>query len=303
MLKENGSFRLNALPTAGKLLVTAFIVLIGSGYLTALGNLFYQHRLADGRPQLSLDDLKIIFHGGTITVESGGAADAVERMEKSRMAQMIEPGGKMRKNLEKGGAEAVRALEAWLQRGSPEELFDRAGLAQPGDPSARGVISDQCVRCHNPYGEKDDAPYSPDGVVAEFAMVYNYAAPGTAEPAESRPAASGPASGDPGTRYLPPHPLAHLFLITHVHMLSIPVFTLILGGLVLLTGLRPTLKAPLTILPMLILLFDFSGWWLARLFEPFIYVILGAGVVYGLATAAQIFLVFGSLWFGRRRAA
>ncbi len=311
----NADWKLALLPTAARVLLTAFLALIGFGYLAALGNLYHQHRLADGKPDLSFDDMRVVFHG--MVLGDPGAPRDRTAAPMSRMLEMVEPGGPMRKHLIEGGEPAVNALTAWLRGGAKQAQFGAAGLVQPDDPSPMTVIDLQCLTCHNAdSGEKDDAPYGPDMFTVDYEMVYRYAAPGTAtgdlESHEREASASGhdhAATDDvetenaPATGSRPTGPMAisRLFLITHVHMLSIPVFTLIVSGLFLMTGWPPPWKGVVAVVPMLTLLFDFAAWWLARSFEPLLYVMAAAGGIYGIVLAVQLFSVLASMWFGCSR--
>jgi hypothetical protein len=107
---------------------------------------------------------------------------------------------------------------------------------------------------------------------------------------------------EPGqkTMHLAPTSREELVQITHAHMLSIPVFALLVAVMFLLTGLPTKFKAVLAPLPMLAMCADFAAWWLARPMESFVYLILAAGGVFGGALGAQIICVLGSTWFGRR---
>lgn len=292
--------QLATFPPAGKILLTAFIALVGGGYLSALLNLYHQHHMKDADPALSFRDLTLNFHGGepqagpaTTTSPSIDAGDAP-----SKMLEMISPGGEMRDELEDGGEPAVRALIAWLEAGADEATFERAGSVEPDDPSPKDVISENCVTCHGPYGEREDAPFAGDDFIAQYELVRRYAVPAGASGGVS--AASAPTTSRASPRYVRPQSVSHLALVTHIHMLSIPVFTLILGGLVLLTGLPGAVRGLIAVAPMLALLFDFSSWWIARSFAPATYVIVAAGAVYGLGLAIQVLTVLASMWFGRR---
>jgi hypothetical protein len=294
------SLRLSTLPPAGKVLLTAFIALVGGGYLSALANLYHQHHMKDAAPALSFRDLVLNFHGGQLeerpTSTTSPSTDAGEVPPK--MLKMVLPGGKMRDELEDGGEPAVRALIAWLKAGAEASTFEQTGLVEPGDPSPKAVLSENCVECHGPYGERDDAPFAGEDEIATYDLVMPYAV--SAGDAGSGTAGSAPTASRASSRYVRPQSVSHLALVTHIHMLSIPVFTLILGGLVLLTGLPGVIRGPLAVTPMLALLFDFSSWWIARTIEPATYVIVAAGAAYGFGLAAQIAAVLSSMWLGRR---
>lgn len=286
-------FRLGSLPASAKLLLTLFLLLIGTGYLAALGNLYHQHSLADGKEGLTIDDLRVTFCGMEAPLNGDSAAQS--STPKSRMLEMIEPGGEMRENLIEGGPQAVRALESWLKRGALETEFTRPGLVQDGDPTAQEVLANNCLLCHNAEdGEKADAPYGPDLFTIDYQMVYTFAAPGTAKLETAGETA--------GVKSIAPQSISHLFLITHIHMLSIPVFTLIVSSLFLFTDLKPSLKGVLAPIPMLSLVCDFSSWWLARHSDLFLYLIMAAGAVFGVVIALQLLTVVASIWLGPRAA-
>jgi hypothetical protein len=199
----------------------------------------------------------------------------------------------MQDYLTRGGEPCVRALITWLEEGAKQESFDPSGKPQPGDPSPKEVIARQCVECHNAEGgDMSDVPYADSPAVEpRYELVSAVAAP------EVKPVEAGTK-----TVYLPPVSTAKLVHITHAHILSIPVFTLIIAGLFLLTGARAWIKLFLAPLPMLATCVDFASWWLARSVEPFVYVIAAAGAVFGVALGLQILIILGSMWFGRRPA-
>jgi len=277
--------RLTSLPASAKLMLTLFLALMGVGYLVAVLNIFEHHTEADLEPGLKLGDLQRVYHG----MEKEVTAE-VSTTLMSPMQRMVSPGGKMRKYLERGGDPAVRALMSWLEAGAHEDAFAKAGVPQAGDPAPQGVIAGQCIRCHNMQGDVADIPYAMDEESRPvFELVSKKAAP-----------VLGPTTQQAQTVWLAPTGRAELVQITHAHILAIPVFTLIVGLLFFLTGIRPAIKAVLGPLPMLAICFDFASWWLARPYGPFVFFIAAAGGVFGVAFGLQILCVFGSLWFGER---
>ena len=79
------------------------------------------------------------------------------------------------------------------------------------------------------------------------------------------------------------------------------MFTFVVGVLFLMTGIPQSVKLLIGPLPMLAVLLDISGWWIARFVEPFIYVIGAAGGLFGATYALQILCVLGSCGSGRKR--
>jgi hypothetical protein len=92
--------------------------------------------------------------------------------------------------------------------------------------------------------------------------------------------------------------IKRLVLVTHAHILAIPVFTLLVGVLFLMTGFGEKIKLVLAPLPMLAVVLDIGSWWAARFVEPFIYVIAAAGGIFGVAYALQILAILASMWLG-----
>lgn len=280
---------LPSLSLPAKLMLTLFLFLMGTGVLVSLANIYFHHHDADLDPALTTDDIRRVFHGmnKTVTTQQG-------TVKPSEMLKEVSPGGKMRKHLEAGGPAAVRSLVAWLETGAKEADFSVSDKPQTGDPSPQTVIGQCCVRCHNAKdGDESDIPYAPDSATApQFALVAKLATP-----------MIGPTVAKTETIYLAPTATNELVQITHAHILVIPVFTLIVGGLFLLTGLPAGIKLILGPLPMLAVCMDIGGWWLARPFEPAIYLIAAAGAILAAGLGAQILCVLGSMWFGARRPA
>jgi len=279
------SLRLATLPVAAKLTLTAFLGLIGAGYLVAVAKINVWHSEADGVAGMSPDDLRAVYHGleRTVTVE-------MRETLVSPMLHEVSPGGKMRKHLLKGGEPSERALIAWLKDGAKAENFDKPAFVQPQDPSARQVIAQQCVKCHNPSGDEPEIAYAPG---PQSPPSYELVAVKAVSPL-------GPATLKDEVRRIEPTSVRELLHITHAHILSIPVFALVVAVLFLMTGLNPGFKLVVAPLPMIASCVDFACWWLARPFEPAIFGILAAGAVFGAAMGVQILCVLGSMWFGRK---
>lgn len=277
--------RLVTFSLPAKILLTVFLLLIGAGYVTAILNIHYHHQDADLETGLSLDDLRRVYHGLNKRVSAETRPHVPSDMEK-----MVRPGGEMRSHLEDGGEAAVRTLTAWLEAGSREADFVRVGLVKPDDPSPQQVITAQCVSCHNAAdGLESEVPYAASSsAMADYALVLKEAAPGLGETVR-----------ETQVLHLPPTDSARLLHTTHAHILAMPVFALMVGGLFLLTGLPQRVKLLVGPAPLLALCVDFASWWLARPFEPFVYLIAAAGGVFGVGLGVQIVCVFLSMWFGR----
>ncbi len=281
----NGTIRLPKLPLPAKLLITLFVLIIGPGYLFGTANILYKHQDADGEPGLTINDLKATFHGLTRTYKPEDKVTV-----NSEMLIQVHPDGEMREYLEEGGEPAIRGLITWLEQEAKEADFAKEGLVQEGDPSAQAIITAHCVECHNADGgDNEDLPFADTAdEEAQFKLV------DVASKAEINREESGEV-----TQEFKPTGTSRLIHITHVHILSMPVFTFIVGCLFLMTGVSDKLKLLIGPLPMLAVMLDIGGWWLARWIEPFIYVIGAAGGLFGTMYALQILCILGSLWVGK----
>jgi len=261
---------LHRLPTPLKLVLTVFLAMLGAGYLFAIANIYASHSGADGKPGLSFDDLKAVYSG--ITVDRSTA-----RAVPPHMLKMIE--GAMRQYLADDADYAV--LHAWLAEGDGEAGLDleRNGL------TPRRVITLNCLRCHAAdSGERiaTKAPFGPDQLTVDYEMISKFTTAGTTQAA--------------GTVRIGPESVPHLILITHAHMLAIPIFTLIVAFLFWLTPLPAGVRSPLVPVPMLALVVDFSSWWLARISPAFCYAIAAAGGIYGAVFGFQLLAVAYAMW-------
>lgn len=268
---------LPALPVGAKVMLTIFLFVIGCGYLVAVANIFYSHRMADGKAGLSVDDIRAVYSGMEI---SRRTSDEIP----SRMLTMVR--GAMRQYIEDEADFAT--LETWLKTGAVKEAMSEG--AEPRKTPERAIIRN-CLRCHAQSTESDisrKAPFGPDDLTVDYEMMKPLLATVTSTSVDRIQAP-------------PQYTLERLVLISHQHMLAIPVFTVIVG-LLFMTTRRPVRgKAWLTPLPMMAVVLDFIGWWLSRTAEPMVLVIAAAGGVFGMAFGFQIIAVAVDLWRPIRR--
>ncbi len=266
---------LATLPAGGRIMLTAFLAIIGSGYLVAVWNIYHSHRMADGVEGLSLDDVRAVYSG--MSVSSDAPAP-------SRMLTMIQT--TMREYVQSERDFAV--LERWLKSGGREDELDSGD----GRRTPRAVLR-TCLRCHAADSGEDiarDAPFGPDDWDVDYGMLSKFLSPHDHEHEHEHEA-------DDDARWVPPqYQIPRLVLVSHMHMLTIPMFTLTVGLLFMTTRLPPPVRGLLTPLPMIALVMDFGGWWLARASPGFVYAIAGAGAVFGLTFGMQLLAVTIELW-------
>jgi hypothetical protein len=105
-----------------KLLYTAFLLLMGIGYLMALTYLYTSHQGHDGKPGLSVEDIVDTYYGN----RSGTRLEAAIRGPMAGYLQQIED---------------RHQIVAWLKDGAPEKEY----IAR-----IRPILEKTCLQCHSP---------------------------------------------------------------------------------------------------------------------------------------------------------
>lgn len=270
--------RPHAWPVGVRIMLTAFVGMIGVGYLFAIANIYHQHQMADGEAGLKLNDLRASYSGLTVRRTN-------ETTIPSRMLTMLRTS--MREYVDDEAD--FNVLESWLKAGGSE-----AGLTEgEGRKTPERALILNCLRCHATSANTEishKSPFGPDELSVDYAMI--------------KPLVAAETSVDRDIVEVPPQlTIPRLVLVTHAHMLAIPVFTLIVGGLFAGARFPRRLQSWLTPMPMLALILDFSGWWLARSAAGAIYLIAGAGAIFGLVFGLQIVVVLFDLWRPQPRSA
>lgn len=104
-----------------KLLDTIFLLTIGLGYLFALGHLYFSHEGRDGKPGLSVEDVKIAYYGQHQQTRLGAALN-----------------GSMGGNLEY--PEQKQIIFDWIEKGMDVDKFNN---------EVAPIFSENCIGCHS----------------------------------------------------------------------------------------------------------------------------------------------------------
>ena len=112
---------LRRLATREKLLYSAFLILVGVGYLMALGLIYSVDSGRDGKPGISVQDIADDYYGN----RSGTRLEAAIR-------------GPMASHLD--SLESRHKIVAWLKSGAPEDQY-RTTIAP--------ILQRDCVACHS----------------------------------------------------------------------------------------------------------------------------------------------------------
>jgi hypothetical protein len=108
------------LPASSKVALTLFLAVAGLGYLLGLTNIYLSYSHVDGKPGLSVDDIRLTFSG------SGGGT----RLEKAI-------NGAMRGNFSSDAD--YNTVKSWLKAGAKESDFS----------AVKTVFDGSCVSCHS----------------------------------------------------------------------------------------------------------------------------------------------------------
>lgn len=121
MVKERYT-RFRDISVSERILNTVFLLTIGLGYIAALANLYYTHQGRDGKAGLSIEDVRIYYHGSDKQTRLGTAINGI-----------------MQPNLKFKADKDV--ILAWIESGA-----DEAGYKDEIAP----ILNRDCVTCHSP---------------------------------------------------------------------------------------------------------------------------------------------------------
>lgn len=141
---------LRALGFPARLLVTLFLLAASAGLAAGEGNVLASVAGADGDPGLSLEDLRLTYHG---------------RPGWTLIASKVE-GGSMEKHVPLPSER--RVLVDWARTGARLDAFE----------PVRRILDARCVKCHSPGGEKEESPFAASREEgARHGLVVRYAQP------------------------------------------------------------------------------------------------------------------------------
>ncbi len=163
----------------------------------------------------------------------------------------------------------------WLKSDRISEDYDSLDL---GDLAPAEIIASDCLSCHSRQSTGEDAyPQLPLDYFDDVRAV--------AFSQDIRPVG-----------------LEVLAASTHTHAISLSVMALVSSGLLLLTGWPRRLVNPLILMTALGLACDLSGWWLARVMDGIVPMIVVGGFVFAAGVVLSLLMVVGDLWRPVKRA-
>jgi len=113
--------RFTDLSVSERMLFTIFLITIGLGYFFALANTYYTHANRDGKPGLSVEDIKIAYYGKSDITRLGAGLN-----------------GGMADNLEFPRQKDV--IFKWIENGADEATFN---------DKIAPILNENCIGCHS----------------------------------------------------------------------------------------------------------------------------------------------------------
>jgi len=228
------------LPTSMRTLFTGALLVVGLGYLFAMLYVFAAHSGADGRPGLSVDDIKITYSGseGITKLESALQGPMSGMLPQKDLATMLE----------------------WIHDGADKRVYTA---------DIEAIVEANCLSCHdgsNPHLSNLDGYEHIQEVVAQ-----NTGAD-----------------------------LFSLVRVSHIHLFGLTFIFFIVGFIFSHAYLRPVwLKSLIIATPFAGVIADVLGWYVTKVYTPFAWVVMLAGMFNGLAFAVMWVVSIYQLWFYR----
>jgi hypothetical protein len=226
------------LPISMRTLFTGALLVVGLGYLFAALYVFAAHSGADGKPGLSVDDIKITYSGSTET-------SALESALRGPMSGMLPQ-------------QDLESLMDWIRAGADKRNYTA---------SIETIVEINCLSCHdgsNPHLSNLDGFENIQKVVAQ-----NTGAD-----------------------------LFTLVRVSHIHLFGLTFIFFIVGFIFSHSFVRPLwLKSLIIAIPFAGVIADVLGWYVTKVFTPFAWVVLIAGVFNGLAFAVMWVVSMYQMWF------
>jgi hypothetical protein len=228
------------LPTSMRTLFTGALLVVGLGYMFAMLYVFTAHSGADGKPGLSVEDIKITYSGNNETT-------VLESALRGAMSGMLP-------------AKDLATLLEWIREGADKRSYsDRI----------EGIVETNCLSCHdgsNPHLSNLDGYENIQEVVVQ----------------------------DTGAD------LHTLVRVSHIHLFGLTFIFFVIGFIFSHSYLRPVwLKSAIIAIPFAGVIADVLGWYLTKVFAPFAWVVMIAGMFNGLAFAIMWVVSMYQMWIYR----
>ena len=222
-----------------------------------------------------LGALSAQWHARLTLAPRGGRADEFELITDLRAYYLGHPEGRLGPAVSEGGPmheyaredDFYKTITAWVEAGSREDAVWRRELRpemiRPGG---------RCYRCHHPDSERRDA-----------------SAPRMTTYWDVRELAR-PSSGQSWLE---------ITRSAHPHFMALGMLSLAMAFLVLGAPIGRRWATAIAAAPFVGFTLDIGSWYLVKLSDFFVYVILAGGILSGLGLAASFLVVLWACWLAR----
>ena len=234
------------LPYSLRVLFTCMLLVLGTGYLFALLNVYFTYAgRAGGNPlMLSYEDIVVAYSGS-------GKGSVLESALSGPMSTMLPP-------------EEKAQLLSWVHDGAAQGTFDAA---------AKPIIDKRCMTCHD--GRNPHLP--------------NFSSFDTLKKVTAL---------DTGAS------IATLVRVSHIHLFGVTFIFFIVGLAFTHAYVRPVwFKCAVIAAPFGAILLDVSSWYFIKLYHPFAWVEIGAGMLMAGCFAIMWLVTMWQMWFSKPPAA
>jgi hypothetical protein len=150
-------------------------------------------------------------------------------------------------------------IVAWVRRGGEKSDFEASGIAS--------IIQARCAICHN-----GSNPHIPNFKTFESLSEVVHIDTGM--------------------------DIFTLVRVSHIHLFGLTFIFFITASIFCHSYIRPIwLKCVVIVVPFLSILCDIASWYLTKVFTPFAWVVMGSGLLMGLAFGFQWIVSIYQIWF------
>jgi hypothetical protein len=119
-MSNRSFYHFSALPMSMRMVYTMTLLVLGTGYLFAMLQVFFTHAGLDGKPGLSAEDIRIAYHGSEHDTR-------LEKAIKGPMSEMLP-------------AEDKQKVFAWIAAGATADGYEK---------DIKPIVESRCIACHN----------------------------------------------------------------------------------------------------------------------------------------------------------
>lgn len=251
-------WRLRALSPAVRVGVTCLVLVALAGLAASARHVVDHHQGRDERPGLSLADVRGAYHGVQTT------APLIVALQRDHPADLTDDDTLLLT------ARETDVLARWLESDRISSDYDNLDL---GDAAPAEILAVRCLACHSRQATRGD------GVGERIPLDYWDDVEKVAF-----------------SREIYPVDVEILTTSMHTHALSLAGLSLVVGGMLLLTGWPRRIVHALIALLGVGLVLDLGGPWLARPWAGAVWMIVVGGAVFGTATAVSLLAILVDLW-------